>query len=38
VLEKCGFTLEGTLLRHSVFPNLSGDRPEDVLSYALVLR
>lgn len=38
VLEKCRFAREGTLHRHSVFPNLSADEPRDVLCYALVLK
>ena len=33
VLEKCGFTREGVLSRHLVFPNLSPE-PLDVFSYA----
>jgi len=33
VLEKCGFTREGILPRHAVFPNLSPE-PGDVVSYA----
>ena len=36
VLEKCGFGREGTLQRHSVFPNLSPE-PLDVFSYARTL-
>lgn len=32
VMEKCGFTREGLLPRHSIFPNLSPD-PLDVFSY-----
>ena len=36
VLEKCGFELEGTLQRQSVFPNLSRE-PLDVFSYARTL-
>lgn len=32
VMEKCGFTREGVLPRHLVFPNLS-DEPHDVFSY-----
>ena len=35
VLEKGGFTREGVLRRHSVFPNLSPDDPSDVLCYAV---
>jgi [ribosomal protein S5]-alanine N-acetyltransferase len=33
VLEKCGFTCEGVLRRHSVFPNLTAE-PCDVSCYA----
>jgi len=36
VLEKCGFVLEGTLRRHSDFPNLGGAGPGDVLCYSCV--
>jgi RimJ/RimL family protein N-acetyltransferase len=36
VLEKCGFTREGILPRHSPFPNLSDD-PCDVVRFALLL-
>jgi [ribosomal protein S5]-alanine N-acetyltransferase len=36
VLEKCGFRCEGTLRRHSVFPNLDADEVCDVLCYAVV--
>ena len=36
VLEKGGFTREGVLRRHSVFPNLSPDEPSDVWCYATV--
>jgi RimJ/RimL family protein N-acetyltransferase len=36
VMEKCGFTREGILPRHLVFPNLSAE-PLDVLSYARTL-
>ena len=35
VLEKAGLTLEGTLRRHMVLPNLS-DTPRDMLCYARV--
>jgi RimJ/RimL family protein N-acetyltransferase len=38
VLEKGGFVLEGTLRRHTLFPNLHLGEPQDVLLYALVLR
>lgn len=43
VLEKCGFTLEGTLVRHTVFPNLveaadgSDQQAHDVLMFGLAL-
>jgi RimJ/RimL family protein N-acetyltransferase len=36
VLEKCGFTREGILRRHSLFPNLADD-PCDVVRYARIL-
>jgi ribosomal-protein-alanine N-acetyltransferase len=36
VLEKCGFTREGILQGHTVFPNLSLE-PLDVFSYARTL-
>jgi [ribosomal protein S5]-alanine N-acetyltransferase len=36
VLEKCGFEREGTLRRHTVFPNLRPGEPTDVLCYARV--
>jgi [ribosomal protein S5]-alanine N-acetyltransferase len=36
VLEKCGFTREGILHAHSVFPNLS-PKPLDVFSYGRTL-
>ncbi len=35
VLEKCGFTREGVLRRHTVFPNFRADDPCDVFCYAL---
>ena len=35
VLEKCGFTREAVLRRHTNFPNLAPGDPSDVLSYAL---
>lgn len=38
VLEKCGFTREGVLRRHSEFPNLRPGEPCNVFCYALVLR
>jgi RimJ/RimL family protein N-acetyltransferase len=37
VLEKCGFTCEGVLRRHTEFPNPRPGDPCDVLCYALVL-
>ena len=37
VLEKCGFTREGMLRRHSEFPNLRPEGPCDVLCYGLVV-
>ena len=36
VLEKCGFTREGLLRRHSEFPNLRPGEPGDVLCYVRV--
>jgi ribosomal-protein-alanine N-acetyltransferase len=36
VLEKCGFTREALLRRHSEFPNLRPGEPSDVLCYARV--
>lgn len=36
VLEKGGFTLEGTLRRYAEFPNLEPGVPCDVLCYAIV--
>ena len=36
VLEKGGFTREGTLARHTEFPNLHPGQPGDVLCYARV--
>lgn len=38
VLEKGGFTLEGRLSAHTDFPNFVPGTPQDVLSYAAVLR
>ena len=35
VLEKCGFTREGVLRRHTIFPNLAPDEPADVVCYAM---
>jgi ribosomal-protein-alanine N-acetyltransferase len=37
VLEKCGFTREGTLRRYLEFPNLAPGVPADVLCYAIIL-
>lgn len=37
VLEKCGFSLEGTLRRYAEFPNLRPGDPQDVLCYATIL-
>lgn len=37
VLEKCGFTREGTLRRYAEFPNLAPGEPCDVLCYSLIL-
>jgi [ribosomal protein S5]-alanine N-acetyltransferase len=37
VLEKCGFCLEGTLRRHTTFPNLSPGDPGDVRCYGLII-
>ena len=37
VLEKCGFTLEGRLTRHTVFPNLHPE-PLDCLLYVRAIR
>jgi RimJ/RimL family protein N-acetyltransferase len=34
VLEKCGFVREGTLPRHTVFPNLMPGKAADVFCYA----
>jgi RimJ/RimL family protein N-acetyltransferase len=36
VLEKGGFTLEGTLRRYAEFPNLAAGRLHDVLCYARI--
>lgn len=36
VLEKCGFVHEGTLYRHTLFPNIDRHRPYDVVSYSRV--
>jgi ribosomal-protein-alanine N-acetyltransferase len=37
VLEKAGLSLEGRLVRHTVFPNISVE-PQDVLQYAKAVR
>jgi RimJ/RimL family protein N-acetyltransferase len=37
VLERCGFIREGTLHKHSVFPNLGVAEPQDVYCYAQLL-
>jgi ribosomal-protein-alanine N-acetyltransferase len=37
VLQKCGFTREGTLRQHTDFPNLGPGQPSDVLCYARIL-
>ncbi|HYN10348.1 MAG TPA: GNAT family N-acetyltransferase [Vicinamibacterales bacterium] len=37
VLEKCGFTCEGTLRQHGAFPNLGAGEVCDVLCYAIVM-
>ncbi len=37
VMEKCGFTREGVLSRHTIFPNLSNE-PADVYCYSRPLR
>jgi RimJ/RimL family protein N-acetyltransferase len=37
VLEKCGFSLEGTLRRYVEFPNLGAAGPQDVLCYSTIL-
>ena len=36
VLEKCGFSREGILQRHTVFPNLDPTEPCDVFCYAIL--
>jgi RimJ/RimL family protein N-acetyltransferase len=36
VMEKCGFSYEGVLRQHTVFPNISPE-PADVLSYSRLL-
>ena len=37
VLERCGFVREGTLHKHTVFPNLGVPEPQDVYCYARTL-
>jgi len=37
VLEKCGFSLEGTLRRYAEFPNFRPGEPQDVLCYSTIL-
>jgi RimJ/RimL family protein N-acetyltransferase len=37
VLEKGGFTLEGILRKHTVFPNLGDATPNDVACYAWIV-
>ncbi len=37
VLEKCGFTREAILRKHTRFPNLEQTGPHDVLCYARIL-
>jgi [ribosomal protein S5]-alanine N-acetyltransferase len=37
VLELCGFVREGTLQKHTIFPNLGVPEPQDVYCYAQVL-
>lgn len=37
VLERCGFDREGTLRKHTVFPNLGMAEPQDVYCYAKTL-
>jgi RimJ/RimL family protein N-acetyltransferase len=36
VLDKCGFVKEGTLRRHSVFPNLAPGNPVDTHCYTII--
>jgi RimJ/RimL family protein N-acetyltransferase len=38
VLEKRGFSLEGTLRRYAEFPNLQPGDPLDVLCYATIFQ
>jgi [ribosomal protein S5]-alanine N-acetyltransferase len=37
LLQRCGLSLEGRLVRYGLFPNL-GDEPQDTLLYARALR
>jgi ribosomal-protein-alanine N-acetyltransferase len=37
VLERCGFSREGVLRQHVVFPNLGAPEPQDVYCYARIL-
>ena len=37
VLERAGLSLEGRLVRHTVFPNISAE-PQDVLQFAKAVR
>ena len=37
VLERCGFSREGVLRQHVVFPNLGAPEPQDVFCYARIL-
>jgi len=37
VLEKCGFSLEGTLRGYAELPNLKPGHPQDVTGYARIL-
>ena len=37
VLEKGGFTCEGTLRSHTEFPNIAPGEPSDVFCYSLIL-
>lgn len=38
VLEGAGLSLEGRLVRHTVFPNISTTEPQDVLQFAKAVR
>ena len=37
VLERCGFSREGTLRKYVVFPNLGVSEPQDVYCYAYIM-